>query len=471
MCSTDKSIIWLRCLVAVMAYLGLLCPFGVEARHMIVADSLSHIPLPNASVYDSNGDFIGMTGQQGALPPISDGSFPLTVSYIGFDNKIVPQANVDTIFLQENLSLLPEVVVEAKRQRALHILAYIREYSSLTTYTDTIFLFREKMVDYMLPADDRTKYRGWSVPRVLTSKSYYRFTNQNGLDSVSDTSQQHFSWSDWLGIHLKVAVPQKLWQQERGSDTILGKYSPTEIWVKNHDAILLNIDVLADKSSRKWVQNLSGFFRKGLDFDKFKIDYRFDHVATDTAYALDLSGYSYSIESNGRGHEMFMFNRVNEPYFVSTQADVYILDKEFISIKEARKWEKRHFDIDETGLYEPMDAPPLSPSVVALIDRVNRIEKDDVRLNVIPDHRLVSKTDNRRNFKIGHRALSVLKMITGITAYKTHKNAQKHWSNFRKKQVKANQARAFPTILSDTIQAEQDASSSSSSTNTQASTN
>ena len=32
---------------------------------------------------------------------------------------------------------------------------------------------------------------------------------------------------------------------------------------------------------------------------------------------------------------MFRFNKLNEPFFVSTQADVYILDKEFITIKEA----------------------------------------------------------------------------------------------------------------------------------------
>ena len=37
-------------------------------------------------------------------------------------------------------------------------------------------------------------------PRILTCKSYYRFTNRNGLDSVSSASHHHFSWSDWIGL-------------------------------------------------------------------------------------------------------------------------------------------------------------------------------------------------------------------------------------------------------------------------------
>ncbi|MDE6805737.1 MAG: hypothetical protein K2J05_02910, partial [Muribaculaceae bacterium] len=42
---------------------------------------------------------------------------------------------------------LPEFVVESNENKYLHVLAYVREYSTLSTYTDTIFMFREKMVD------------------------------------------------------------------------------------------------------------------------------------------------------------------------------------------------------------------------------------------------------------------------------------------------------------------------------------
>ena len=181
----------------------------------------------------------------------------------------------DTIFLSENVSELPEVIVESRRNRVLHILAYVREYSTLATYTDTVFLFREKMVDYMFSTDGETKFRGWSTPRILTCKSYYRFTDENGLDSVSDASHYHFSWSDWIGLEPKVSLPNKLRNTKIVTDTLHGKYSPTEIWDRIDDRLKIEIDVLSDTASRKWVPNLSGFFRRDLEFDKFKVKYNY----------------------------------------------------------------------------------------------------------------------------------------------------------------------------------------------------
>lgn len=333
-----------------------------QAYNIVIADSTTHIPLPNASIYDKNGVAIGMSNNKGVLPKLSKNSYPITVRYLGFHEKTVIGESTDTIFLSENVSELPEVIVESRRNRVLHILAYVREYSTLTTYTDTVFLFREKMVDYMFPTDGKTKFKGWSTPRILTCRSYYRFTDENGLDSVSDASHYHFSWSDWMGLEPKVSLPTKLRDTKTATDTLYGsKYTPTEIWDKNNDRLMIEIDVLSDTTNRKWVPNLSGFFSKDLDFEKFKAKYNYNNIVGDTVTALDLTGYSFDIESRGRGHEMFRFNKLCEPFFVSTTAKVYVLDQEFISVKEAKKWDKRDFNIDEIGIYEPMGAPELPP--------------------------------------------------------------------------------------------------------------
>lgn len=408
------------------------------AFNVVVVDSITRIPLPNASIYDRNGVAIGMSNNKGVLPKLSKDSYPITIRYLGFQEKTVIEESPDTISLFENVSELPEVVVESRRHRVLHILAYVREYSTLTTYTDSVFLFREKMVDYMLPTDEKSKFKGWSTPRILTCKSYYRFTNENGLDSVSDASHYHFSWSDWIGLAPKVSLPTKLRNTKAATDTLHGKYSPTEIWNRINDRLTINIDVLADTTSRKWVPNIAGFFRQNLDFDKFKVTYNYNNIVGDTVTILDLTGYSFDIESRGRGHEMFRFNKLNEPFFVSTTAEVYILDQEFISVKEAKKWDKRDFDIDEIGILEPMEAPDLSSSIFSLIDRVNRIDKDSIRLDLQPDHRMISNNLGRKNFKIGRRALFLLKQVTGVTLYKSHKNFNKNWDSFRKGQIKKN---------------------------------
>ena len=338
--------------------------------------------------------------------------------------------------MERDATELPEVLVLSKKHKVLHMLAYVREYSTLTTYTDTVFLFREKMVDYMLPASG-SKFKGWSKPRVLASQSYYLFKDSRGLDSVSDVSNHHFSWSDWIGIISNVPIPEGLRTVENGSDTIRGKYSPTEIWVKDRDTVNVSVNVMADTASRKWVRDLSVFFKKELNFESFSIEFSYDNVLGDFVSPLDLTGYSFKIESEGRGYEMFRFNRKTEPFFVSTNAEVWILDREFITEKEARKWERHKFDPDETGIYEPMDAPALSSDILSLIDRVERIDKEEVKLDYVTDQNMKSEKIGGRNFKIGRRALLMLKQATGITRYRARKNMNRQWDEFRKSRREA----------------------------------
>lgn len=409
-----------------------------QVRNTVVADSATRIPLPNASIYDKNGKAIGISDNKGILPKIPQRNYPITITYIGFNKRKVLKDCLDTIFLSESVSDLPEVFVESRRHRILHMLAYVREYSTLTTYTDTVSLFREKMVDYMIPQDHKSRFKGWSTPRVLASKSYYRFTNSNGLDSVSDSNRHHFSWSDWIGVNSKKAIPMQLRNTKNATDTLFGKYTPSEIWEKVNDKITVDINILSDTTNRKWVPGLAAFFGKNIDFEKFKVNYSYTNIIGDTVSAPDLTGYSFTIESNGRGHDMFRFNRKDEPFFVSTQADIYILDKEYITLKEAVKWDKKNFDIAELDIYEPLDAPALSSSTKALIDRVNRLDKDNVRLDFRPDHRMISENHNNRNFRIGRRALLLLKQATGVTMFRSRNNMNKNWNKFRNGQLQKN---------------------------------
>ncbi|MDE6317566.1 MAG: carboxypeptidase-like regulatory domain-containing protein, partial [Muribaculaceae bacterium] len=399
----------------------------------VVADVSTRAPLPFASVFDRHGKVVGVSDRQGRLPSVSSKSYPLTIRYLGFDDKRVNAESVDTIFLRENSTSLPEVVVDSRKHKLLHVLAYVREYSTMSTYYDTVFLFREKMVDYMLPPDRRVKFSGRTAPRTLTSRSYYRFTDDCGLDSVSDLSNHHFSWSDWIGMAPALPLPPGLVHADIGADTLRGKYSPYEIWDKHYDKVAIDVDVLADTASRRWVPGLSGFFRKGIDYDYFKISFRYDNVDADVLAPADLNGYSFRLESRGRGRDMFRFNRYDEPIFVSTEAEVYILDKEYVTEKDARKWADRKFDIDEVGIFEAADAPPLSSDILALIDRVNNIDRDLIRQETEPDRRMIAMFNGRDNFKIGNRALLILKQLTGISSIKFHKNRKKNWKEFRSK--------------------------------------
>ena len=254
-----------------------------QTHSAIVADSLTRKPLPSASLFDHKGNAVGITNARGRMPLISRSSYPVTVRYLGFKEKTIETPGADTIFLQENAASLPEIVVESGRHKVLHVLAYVREFSTLTTYTDTVFLFREKMVDFMLNPDRKVRFKGWSNPRILTSRSYYRFTNDRGLDSVSNVSNNHFSWADWIGIVPARELSPALKDRSSASDTVRGKYSPTEIWTRTDDRVTVDVNVLADTTSRKWVPNLSGFFHDNLEFENFRVRFSYDNILSDSA--------------------------------------------------------------------------------------------------------------------------------------------------------------------------------------------
>lgn len=391
----------------------------------MVADYATRSPLPKASVYDCKGRAVGISDSKGRIPQAPQSSYPLAVRYVGYESAVIADATVDTVFMNESSTDLSEIVVETRDRNVLHMLAYVREYSSRSTYFDTVFLFREKLVDFMLVPDRRFKFRGWRTPRVLKSKSYYRFTDCNGLDSVSDRSNHLFSWSDWVGIARMTKVPAQ-------SDTVYGKYSPAEIWTRgNEGGLAIDVNVLACDDSRKWVTNLSSFFRNDLDFEKFRLRYDFADASGDSLDILDLSSYSYVIESNGRGHDIFPFK---PDFYASTAAKVYILDKEFITVKEAKKWEKRKFELEDIELFQSPDAPPLDSPTLSLVARVEAIDGDAVRRGIDPDFKLVNENYGKanRNFAPGMRMLNMLKQLTGISAIRHRRKVNNEWKGFKK---------------------------------------
>ncbi len=424
-------IIWLMILLSTLSIKG-------QSHHAIVADLATHKPLPSASIFDRNGSFIGACNLKGKTPYISASSFPITVRYLGYKERTFTTECPDTIFMRENPAELPEIVIESRQHKVLHMLAYMREYSSLTTYTDTIFLFREKMVDYLLNPGGNAKFKGWSTPRVIKAKSYYHFTNQEGLDSVSDVCNHHFSWADWVGVIPTTTIPSSLYAGEYATDSVQGKYSPTEIWIKNGNRVSVDVDVLANKTSRKWVPNLSIFFKDNVDFDRFKIKFSYDNVIDNYVSPINLTGYSYQIESNGRGRDMILFHRKETPFSVSTYAEVYFIDKEFITVKEAREWEINRFDNDSIVIYKPAEVSELSPAILSLIDRVDHINIDKVRLGLPVDHNLAGCIGVNKNFQFGYRLLNMLKQLTGISLIRSKRKDFQQWDKFTKQQIHKN---------------------------------
>lgn len=429
-----------KLLYAVVACVLLMFGAEVKGANVVVADSVSHSPLTSVSVFDRNGFFVGVTDMRGCVPYLSPTDYPITLRYLGYKERAVTKAQADTIFMTETSSELPEVVIESRQHKMLHILAYLREYSTLSTYTDTVFMFREKMADFMTLPEAGVKFRGWTRPRILKSKSYYRITNSEGLDSVSDVSNHHFSWSDWIGVNTPIEMPKPLIDAVFATDTIFGRYGPVEIWSKNDDKVSVTVNVLADTVGRRWVPYFGDFFRRNLDFENFLLKFNYANVTDSRVTPADLVGFTYNIETRGRGRDMFHFNHKDEPFFVTTYAEVYIIDKEYITMKEARRWDKLKIASEKFDIIEPYEAPELQPAIKSLIARVNCIDRENIRLSAETDPNIGYEGGNR-NFSIPYRALNILKQMTGISSLIHRRKQKSSWRDFRRKQIKENSSR------------------------------
>lgn len=378
----------IRSLLSTLMLLFALC---ATARTATAVDAATGEPLPAASVFDRRGNVVGICSDNGLLPYAPDNAYPLTVRYIGYAPATVASPAVERVRLHEISYDLLEITIAPGKRHVLHLTAYVREYSTLTTYTDTIFLFREKTVDFMIPSRNAGKYRGWTQPRLLASRSCYRFSSAGGTDSVSNRFGQHFSWSDWIGIPAAVDLPPRLHTDTAAADTIRGRYSPWSIWRRNADDVSIDINVLADTAARRWGPALFAHSRRDVEFTDLRLKYTFADAGRYSVTADNLQAMTFNIETNGRGGGIYNQFRRNEPYFVSTYAELYVTDRTYITVGEAKKLEKHPPKADEAGLLAPDFAPAPDAGVLTLVERVDTLDHDRLHRNIQPDQRLMRK--------------------------------------------------------------------------------
>lgn len=374
--------------------LALICVIICVARcevHLVV-DSVSGMPLAKASVFGRGGKLLGLCDDNGVTPELTSSDYPITVNYAGYQPSSVSWGNPGKIFLRETALELPEVVISSARQQVVRLKAYIREYSNLLDDKGmNVTLFREKMVDFMFPLKDTKKFEGWQKPRLLGVRSYYQFSDGLSLDSVSNFYPRHFSWSDWIGIPDSFMLPMSLRNPADVAivtDTVKGKSTASSIWRRQGNRLYVDVDVLTDVSNRKWIPKFRKSFYDDVDFTEFDIQYLYDDISGDRIYPWDISRITYSIQSNGLNRfydKPLVYNGIAQ--YMDTYAEIYIYDREIMTVKEARKLDNKIPDF-EGAFFIPPGVPELQPSMLALVERVNSIDHNKIRLGIEADERL-----------------------------------------------------------------------------------
>lgn len=371
-----------------LACLILVCGIAFAGKVRVI-DAESGYPVARVSVYDRGGRMLGTADDQGVLSAISSGNYPVTLRSLGYEDLTVIRPGDSVILMERRIVDLPEVAVNTRKRPILHLTGYVRELSSMSTSMDTVRLYREKWVDFMIPTGNEKHFKGWLSPRLLTSKSYYRFTDWRGTDSVSDRSSHHFSWSDWISLPRRQNLPAPVKRITTGSDTLMGKYSPVEIWQRDSDRVAVEVNILADKMKGKWMPRLENPIWKDMEFERLVMGYGYSDVDTFAVKPDNIDRMMCYIESNGRGHRMFRFNRDEEEIYVCTYMDLTIVDREYITVKEAKRKEKDHLGaLEEARMVFQSESVPRDSLINDLIARVNSIDHDGRRLTMELDTRV-----------------------------------------------------------------------------------
>lgn len=383
----------------------------LSASATYVIDSRTEEALPGASIIDRRGNMAGVVNPRGQIPWLPLSAYPLSVRCLGYVEASVNSPDVDTVALETDIYNLPELTVDAKKHQVLHLIGYMREYSTASTYNDTVTMFREKTIDFMIPTLREKKYQGWSYPRILASRSFYRFTDSNGRDSVSDYFRQNFSWSDMVGLLPPTRIPEEVADPtQNASYTEYGRYSPIYTWRRLGDNILLDNDPLAGEEDESMLPELYRIFSSHIDFTGFKVKYLYSDVDADIVLPDHISRITFTIESQGRGKDLRYIFPTDGPVYMNTYAELFITDREYMSVSDARKWEKHPLLGDEIGIVPPDDISDLPVAVSDLVKRVGEIDSDALRLKEERD----SKIGIRRDVEYGRKKRKLLRKVKGI---------------------------------------------------------
>lgn len=365
----------IRAILFAAAFMLHLC-----AEATLVVDASTGMPVAKASVFDRSGVMRGVSSGNGELPRFAPSDYPLSVSCLGFEPAVVESPETERVELRAVDYSLPELVVSSKKAKAVHLTGYLREYSTLTTYSDTVTMFREKTIDFMVPTQREKKYRGWTTQRVLASRSYYHFSDSQGLDSVSGNFRQNFSWSDLAGVFRSAKMPENIAAGRSDTDTVFGKYSPAAVWRLNGDNLHLETDFLADRGDCDWLPAAARMFSGSADFSRFNVNYEFSGTEGDMIYPENLSRMTVVIESEGGGRDLRRLFRNDKSLYMTTYAEIFITGREYLTAAEVKRWEDNPPLGSEIGISAPPEAPALPAYVAGIVERVESLDIDGLRL-------------------------------------------------------------------------------------------
>lgn len=329
-------------------------------------------PLARASVFAANGSIAGVCGDDGSIPDFPASLYPLTIRYVGFEPAVIATPATTDVTMRPVSYDLPELVIDNKSRNVLHLIGYMREYSTMATTRDTSLLYSEKVVDFMIPREKVKKLKGWTSPRVLARRDYVLYTNAEGLDSVGREVDDTFSLSDLVDIIKdRITVPDSLLDGSARAATVAGKYTPRMEWRRVGADYTLDIDALGDKKDHRWSPNILKLFGLTTDFSEFYTTYLFNDLSGGTISAENVSRATFGIKAYCRGKMFRWATGSKEPFNLNSYYEFYVTDRQYLTPEEAIEWKNN--PPTRLEIAAPEGVMPPDAATMRLVERVNAL--------------------------------------------------------------------------------------------------
>lgn len=186
-----SKFITLKVLLALL-FIGLNASTAAGAETVVV-DRAENEPVIGASVLSAQGLILGITDENGLLPPFSKSDLPLSVRSVGFKEAKL-MASVDILFMTAEEYTLPEVTVTTDERPVIRVIAYVREYCTGAMAGDTLQFYSDYMMRSFLT--DRKEVKGYhgsdANVKVLNARKYCRYINEHRDSVAVPTDMENF---------------------------------------------------------------------------------------------------------------------------------------------------------------------------------------------------------------------------------------------------------------------------------------
>lgn len=326
---------------------SLLSASGVAAHEMAILDSLDHEPLPAASVLDRNGSVISQSDKDGNAYISENALFPIEIRYLGYETARLNELT-DTVIMNAASYNLNEITV-ANDKIGSRTICYAREYTTMVCNGDTLTVFSEYMVDYMLPFNDKAKgFKSQTKPRVLNNRSRVRriFADHTRPDSIYDSPKYKPIWSSLAEItYASIEEPMSMRGKEV-ADTIIFTGKTGTRYNKQNGRMTVFTDELEKETNHVLTPGILKLLGMTLDITRNDVTALYPIKDQPIYNYYDMTAISYNYRIVMRGKMFKHFFRSKNPIQLQSLIEIYPVDHYFLNAKESKELKKEVEKID-----------------------------------------------------------------------------------------------------------------------------